>query len=309
MKSINVFGDIHPELWERQRLSHNETEFIFHYRNFSADASWTIHIGNAKTEFQPNPNSKNIFMFTEPPEIYQYKSDELTRFDIVAGPEFPLYLGLPNYVFSQVALPWSVGVIYPGSNKILRLRMLRKIFPLLPTKKPTISFDINQLLKLEMAKEKFLSIVTSNKVETPIQKKRLEFIRFLSSRQNIPIEIYGHGFRSISDKFEVLSRSSHHLALENSLHKGYWTEKLADSILSLNRTYYVGASDIHSFFPPEVVLPLDLSDFEKAASIIESDFMNFNPGQSSKENARLKLIKEDSFESIILRIIDSSKIH
>jgi hypothetical protein len=308
MKSINVVGDINPEIWERQRLSHHESEYIFNYKNFSSNASWTIHIGNANIEFQPNFNSKNLFMLVEPPEIYRYKSGDLGRFDIVSGPKFPEYINLPNYCFSQVALPWSAGVAYPEINAILRMRILRKILKNLVVfaqKSPQINFSIDELLQLPLPKEKFLSIVTSNKVETPMQKKRLDFIKFLSSRKAIPIEIYGRGFKKVDDKFEILRRSSHHLALENSSYDGYWTEKLADPILSLNRTYYSGATDVQNYFPSNIVLPIDLSDFDSAANIIERDFINFEYDLNSLKEARDILVNENSFESIVSKIIQT----
>jgi len=308
MKSINVVGDIDPKLWERQKLDQNKSEYNFHYKEFSTNASWTIHIGNAKVKYQPSPKSKNIFMFAEPPEIYQYKSEDLSRFDVVSGPKFSEYTNLPNYYFSQVALPWSIGISYPETNRALRARVIRKIFAntdFFPQKSPKINFDISELIKFDLPKEKFLSIVTSDKTDTPMQKRRLDFIRFINSRKMIPIEIYGRGFNTLSDKFEVLRRSSHHLALENSAHDGYWTEKLADPILSLNRTYYSGASDVHEYFPREAVLPLDLSDFDAAASIIEKDFIDSQYNKISLEKARLILINENSFESIVLKIIQT----
>jgi hypothetical protein len=308
MKSINVVGDINPEVWERQRLSQQESEYIFHYKNFASEASWTIHIGNANVEFQPCPNSKNLFMFVEPPEIYRYKSEDLDRFDIVAGPKFPEYVNLPNYCFSQAALPWSAGITHPEINVLLRMRGLRKIFKNLVVfsqKSPQINFSIEELLRLSLPKEKFLSIVTSNKAETPMQKKRLDFITFLNSRKAIPIEIYGRGFKKVDDKFEILRRSSHHLALENSSYDGYWTEKLADPILSLNRTYYSGATDVQNYFPSNIVLPIDLSNFESAASIIEKDFINFEYDLNCQKEARDILVSENSFESVVLKIIQN----
>lgn len=308
MKSINVFGDIHPELWERQKLSETMDEYRFHYKDFSKNSSWSVHIGNAKVKFHPRANSKNIFMLAEPPDIYKYKSKDLASFDIVSGPKFPEYMNLPNYVFSQVALPWSIGISYPEIKKSVNLRLLNKIIgnsEVLRRKNIQINFNVQELLELTLDKEKSLSIVTSNKIETPMQKRRLDFIKFLTSRNKIPIDVYGRGFRSINDKFEILKNSSHHLALENSSYDGYWTEKLADAILSLNRTYYAGATDVNRYFPSDVVLRLDLSDFESAANTIEDDFINQPYNRISLENARIKLVKENSFESIVLTIIQN----
>jgi hypothetical protein len=171
-----------------------------------------------------------------------------------------------------------------------------------------VSFDIAELLKFNLKKVNCLSVVTSSKSDTPMQRQRLNFINFLQKRLAIPLEVYGRGFKPIRDKFEVLGNSTHHLALENSSHIGNWTEKLADPILSLNRTYYVGAPDISKYFSRQAVLPLDLSDFEKAAEVIEKDFLTVQYNESILEEARTKLIDEYSFESIMLRMLKNQKV-
>jgi hypothetical protein len=306
MQIINVIGDLSPNVWERQRLIDHGQKYNFHYKHLNKNAHWSVHIGNATIKYKPVQKSTNIFMFVEPPEIYKYKYEDLKRFEIVAGPKFPDYVDLPNFIYSQVALPWSVGISYPELKNSFQKRILRKTLGQiwnLPTKPPEVNFNANQLINFDLPKEKFLSIVTSSKADTPMQKKRLEFIKYLNSRNNIPIEIYGRGFKHIHDKFEILSKSSHHLALENSIHEGYWTEKLTDSILSLNKTYYSGAPNINEHFNSEIVVPIDLADFYKAASIIEEDFINNVYSKSSLEKARMVLVKEKSFESIILGVI------
>jgi hypothetical protein len=308
MEHINVVGDIYPNLWQRQKTSLDTDNYEFHYKEHVKRASWVVHIGNAGKNLRPIAGSKNVFMFVEPPEIYLYKKDQLTLFDIVAGPRFPQYSKLPNYVFSQVALPWSIGVSHKIRERNIPVKIMHKLLGKLvnlPSRPPKINFDVNELLNYPLPKEQFLSVITSNKIYTPMQKTRLEFIEFLVARQKIPVEVFGIGFKSISDKFEILSKSSHHLALENSSHEGYWTEKLADSILSLNRTYYAGDPSIQEYFPEDVVLPIDLSNFENAASNIEKDFLNIEYNRSNIEDARFMLTNENSFESIVLRIIKS----
>ena len=310
MEHINVVGDIHPNLWQRQKTNLDTNNYEFHYKEHVKRASWVVHIGNAGKNLRPIAESKNVFMFVEPPEIYLYEKDQLTLFDIVAGPRFPQYTKLSNYVFSQVALPWSIGVSHEIREKSIPVKTMHKLLGKLvnlPSRPPKINFDVNDLLNYPLPKEKFLSVITSNKIHTSMQKTRLEFIEFLVARQKIPVEVFGRGFKGISDKFEILRKSSHHLALENSLHEGYWTEKLTDSILSLNRTYYAGDPRIQEYFSEDVVLPIDLSNFEKAVSKIEKDFLNSEYNRPSLEEARFRLINENSFESIVLRIIKSYK--
>ena len=310
MNHINVIGDIDPRLWERQSLGKVSNEYIFHYKDFKSDAQWSIFLGNASYEFIPNPQSKNIFMLVEPPEVYEYKQEYLSRFDLIAGPKFPQYIGFPNYLFSQCALPWSIGVSFQDTKMDVPSRLMRKLPGRLRgflRQDPQISFGIAELLELTLEKANRLSIVTSSKSDTPMQKQRMNFIDFLQKRCVIPIDVYGRGFKPVRDKFEVLSNSTHHLALENSSHIGNWTEKLADPILSLNRTYYVGAPDVSEYFSHQAVLPVDLSNFEKAAEVIEKDFLTIKYDKTTLEKARIKLINEYSFETIISRILKTQK--
>ena len=311
MEHINVIGDIDPRLWERQRLTKSSEDYLFHYRNFEYDATWSIYVGNASREFTPDPQSKNIFMLVEPPEVYNYRIEYLARFDLVAGPKFEQYTSLPNYLFSQVALPWSVGVSFQDTSLDIRSRLMRKLpgrFRSILKKEALVSFDIAELMQSKLEKDYQLSIITSSKSETPMQKQRLDFIKYLEGRNVVPLNVYGRGFKPIRDKFDVLSKSTHHLALENSSHYGNWTEKLADPILGLNRTYYAGAPDINDYFSPEAVLPIDLSNFEKAAEIIEEDFLTIEYNEFILEEARRQLVSEYSFESIVKRILKTKKV-
>ena len=311
MEHINVIGDIDPRLWERQCLTKSSEDYLFHYRNFEYDATWSIYMGNASREFTPDPQSKNIFMLVEPPEVYNYRIEYLARFDLVAGPMFEQYTSLPNYLFSQVALPWSVGVSFQDTSLDIRSRLMRKLpgrFRSILKKEALISFDIAELMQSKLEKDYQLSVITSSKSETPMQKQRLDFIKYLEGRNVVPLKVYGRGFKPIRDKFDVLSKSTHHLALENSSHFGNWTEKLADPILALNRTYYAGAPDINDYFSPGAVLPIDLSNFEKAAEIIEEDFLTIEYNELILEEARHQLVSEYSFESIVKRILKTKKV-
>jgi len=182
---------------------------------------------------------------------------------------------LPNFKYSNVCLPWSVGLSFQDTKSDLKNKILRKIpsrISCLFSEPPEIAFNIVELLAKEFEKTKSVSVVTSSKNDTPMQRQRLAFIKYLQEKKSLPLAIYGRGYLPIRDKFEVLSRSTHHLALENSSHEGNWTEKLSDSILTLNKTYYIGAPDIGNYFSSSIVQPIDLSNFEQAELKIREDF-------------------------------------
>jgi hypothetical protein len=62
------------------------------------------------------------------------------------------------------------------------------------------------------------------------------------------LKIYGRGINPVPDKYEVLRKFRYHLALENCVQDDYWSEKLADPILALNKVFYYGASNVNKYF-------------------------------------------------------------
>ena len=308
MIHVNVFGDIHPTVWERQSLTCESEGFKFHYRNYSSESDWSICIGNAGFDFPFDECKNKIFMLLEPPEVYNYGIEFLQRFTFVVGPNFQEYSNLSNYRFSNVCHPWSVGLLFQDTKSDLKSKLIRKIpsrFQKVFLEAPIVAFSIKDLLSMDFDKTKMLSVITSNKTDTPMQRERIAFIQYLQKRRNIPLEVFGRGYLPIRDKFEILKKSTHHLALENSSHMGNWTEKLSDSILALNKTYYVGAPQMNDYFSNRIVQPIELSDFEKAEAEIVEDFQNNELATEEIFEARIKLVFEYSFESVVKKLINS----
>jgi hypothetical protein len=312
MIHINVNSDIHPTVWERQSLTSPKEGFKFHYRNFSNEAQWAVYIGNAGKDYTLEKCNNLVFMLVEPPEVYVYKNDFLQKFTHIVGPAFSEYKALDNFNFSNVCLPWSVGLSFQDTKSDLKSKILRN----LPSRisqsfiePPEIAFNIKELLAMEFEKTKFISVVTSNKDDTPMQRQRLDFIQYLQAKKNLPLKVYGRGYLPIRDKFEILSKSTHHLALENSSHEGNWTEKLSDSILTLNKTYYVGAPNIGNIFSTNIVQPIDLSNFEQAESQIIEDFENKIVRTEEIFIARNELVNNLSLEAAIKKLINHGNNH
>ena len=162
MEHINIIGDIDPRIWERQSNNPFPEEYQFHYRKSKKNANWSVFIGNANKEYSPVKESQNIFMLVEPPEIYEYKIDYLKKFDILAGPKFPQYTHLSNYLFSHIALPWSVGISFQDTNFNLQSRLMRKLPGRIGhflAEDPFIAFDIKDLLNFSLRKKSFISAI------------------------------------------------------------------------------------------------------------------------------------------------------
>jgi hypothetical protein len=95
-----------------------------------------------------------------------------------------------------------------------------------------------------------VSVIVSDKSRTPFQQQRLKLVDYLASK--IPeIQVFGVGSKPVADKADVLSQFRYHIAVENSAHEGYWTEKLSDPVLMRDFVFYGG----HESFRADVTAP------------------------------------------------------
>jgi hypothetical protein len=124
-----------------------------------------------------------------------------------------------------------------------------------------------------VVKQRMLSWVTSNTSLLRGHRERLEFVE--RARASINVDLYGRGFRPISDKWIALAPYYYSIAYENTRACGYFTEKLMDCLVCLTVPFYVGAPDIYSYFPCEAIIMIDPEDPDvfnkiKAEMTIES---------------------------------------
>jgi hypothetical protein len=261
-----------------------------------------IFIGDSPYIQKESRGSTRCFVLTEPPEIFIYDKNFLDRFDFLAGPKFS-YLGeRENIIISNPIIPFFVGVEMPIQRK---QNFVTKRIPQFTShqRMPVVKFSIPELLELEMRKTKSLSVIVSSKKMTPQQIDRINFVKFLERNSKIPLKIYGGLTAPIRDKYSVLANSTHHIAIENSLHDDYWTEKFADSLLSLNHTFYCGAPNLSDYFSNSIFDTISLNNFKRSQAIIEESFFSCPVDLVGLRNERVKLIHENSLMSLIRKIV------
>ena len=121
-------------------------------------------------------------------------------------------------------------------------------------------------------KTRSLSWVTSSKDVIPGHKLRLFFLRTLLGK--VKIDLYGHGFNPIEDKWEGIAPYHYSIAFENSRSPYYFTEKIMDCFVCNTIPFYYGSPEIQKYFPAKsfiVIDPTDPSTPEKIRDIIASD--------------------------------------
>lgn len=174
------------------------------------------------------PPKRVIFVATEPPEIRTYDLQVLRKYSLVIGPQFRYFRGLENHTKCTGVLPRHIGIDHGDAPSQAGLRSFKEL-------------NEGQITKI--------TTVTSNKSITNLQKARLELIDFLVPR--IPgFVAFGRGIEPIADKADAIASARFHLAVENSFHSGYWTEKFADPVLMERFVFYGGHRAIKKEFNP-----------------------------------------------------------
>jgi GR25 family glycosyltransferase involved in LPS biosynthesis len=129
-----------------------------------------------------------------------------------------------------------------------------------------------------IAKSADLSAVVSSKFQEPGQALRIGFLRWLEAHAMKP-DIYGydnihglHGYRGSlppRDKSAGLVPYRYTLAVENSAHANYFTEKVLDAILAECVPFYWGCPNLDDYLDPRAFIRLPLEDFEASRRIVE----------------------------------------
>jgi hypothetical protein len=244
---INFVSNDNVLSWQNLAGKRNKN-FSYIFSNQPVEADFHIVYNLTTKMLIPNNRDNIAFVVTEPPEIEEYKIKFLRQFGVIFAPEFEYLKVLNNVKFLGGLLAWQAGFSFYD----------KKIQVVTPFSKIENSWNEYRPIKL--------SVITSSKCYTPHQKQRLKFIEFLSHKID-GIEIFGRGFSEIKDKAEILLQSRYHLAAENSIHNGYWTEKFIDPLICGSQIFYAGDNSLSNIF--KSFIGINLNSFEDSKYIIE----------------------------------------
>ena len=118
-------------------------------------------------------------------------------------------------------------------------------------------------------KTKNISILSSDKVMTPLHRFRLELAK-KCKKENLADTFGtfdGGQFVHVAD---TLNNYRYSIAVENEL-SGYWfTEKILNCFASMTIPVYLGASKIDKFFNPDGIIKIKESDFDNIDKILKN---------------------------------------
>ena len=173
--------------------------------------------------------------------------------------------------------------------------------------------ELKKLKYYDIDKTKRISCISSSK-----WPERSKFVKFLS-KSITEIEVWGRWNRGLydfdftdftqykgelKDKFHGLAEYDYSVCIENISYKNYWTEKIADAILSWSIPIYYGSPNIYNFFPQECVIPIDLT--KKSIKDIR-DIVKNKPSSTEVDAlafARNKILDEYNIWNMIENIIE-----
>lgn len=243
---VNVVSQIPPFIWDRE-LPQNLPWHFFHSAE-PEPADVHVIYGIRSKLLIPNKLGNVVFVASEPPEIRKYNARVLRRYGHVLGPSYAYLSGLANFSAITAIAPWWVGVKAGGQHHY-------------ESADGTVNMDRRFLENGVNPQHDIVTAVVSQKARTPLQEQRLRLVDYLQARLEV-FEVFGLGSRQVEDKADVLRTNRYHLAVENSCHAGYWTEKLADPVLMDNVVFYAGHASASEYFANDSVRPIQPWDPE-----------------------------------------------
>ena len=147
---------------------------------------------------------------------------------------------------------------------------------------------------------------------------RIDFLKFLETKGNIMLDIYGqdniHNFQNYRGQLEMKNKSNgikrykYYFMMENNFERNYITEKLWEPILCETLVFYYGCPNITDYIDSRAFILLDINDFEASYQIIkkaiEEDWWSQRIDIIRKE--KRKILDELAFFPVINKIIGSN---
>jgi hypothetical protein len=203
------------------------------------------------------PLHRRIFVAGEPESFHRYQPRFLEQFGTVITTQSNTKH--PGAILMQPGINWFAGVKFVDGIERFRAEL-----------------DFSSLEIQSPVKTKLCSVICSNNAVTSGHRQRIKFVEQLKEEFGDQIDYFGRGSRTMADKDEALAEYRFHIALENSIHHNYWTEKLADPFLRDCFPIYSGCTNVAEYFPKGSYVRIDIDRPREAFKIIQevlrSDF-------------------------------------
>lgn len=163
----------------------------------------------------------------------------------------------------------------------------------------------------DVDKSKTVSAIVSNLTVLPGHKARYAFINKLKGHYKDELDWFGGGEDSyIADKWDGLAPYDYSIAIENSQHENYFTEKITDCFLSFTMPFYWGCPNLSTFFDERSFVTLDLKDFKSSIDAIDGCIAAELRQQNLKfiKDSRRLVLEKYAFIPALVDILSSLSI-
>jgi hypothetical protein len=125
---------------------------------------------------------------------------------------------------------------------------------------------------------RIISTVLSDKYYDPGHKKRIDFMKFVESKNDVKTHVFGSnkfvwknykGSLPPYKKDDSLFPYKYSFNVENFSIKNYYTEKLIDGILTETLVFYSGCPNVKEYIDERAFVYLELENFEKDHEIVQ----------------------------------------
>ncbi|MBQ6138015.1 MAG: glycosyltransferase [Kiritimatiellae bacterium] len=123
------------------------------------------------------------------------------------------------------------------------------------------------------------------------------------------LDRFGRGIRPIERKEDALDAYRYHLAVENHIAPGHWSEKIADALLCECLPFYAGDPDLGRTLPPDSFIPIPIDDPPRAAEIINGAIAagEYEKRLPAVREARKLILERYNFRDQVIEVIESAK--
>ena len=283
-------------IMHRQTPAHNlrsqDGRYMFCLDDSLEEADFWVVQGKGVREIQTCrvAPENTILLTTEPRSVLVYPQRYIDQFGLVVSCQ--QQMRHRNVKYGPAILPWFVGY---------------KPAPPSAGVPYTFSQDYDSLSKTAIGeKTRLISVITSNKAFTRGHLDRIRFVEKLKAHFGDRIDVYGRGFRSFDDKWDVLRPYKYHVAIENSSEPYYWTEKISDCYLAGTFPIYHGCTNLVDYFSRDAFEPVNIRYPERTIQTIERviDEQRFERSVDVLDEMKQRVLGEYNMFEYVARLCD-----
>ena len=213
--------------------------------------------------------------------------------------------------FTRFAPSWADETLTPFPAATYPSRNISK-HPAIYNWHLGISYD--EVVSLDSSQKTLdISCIASTKQDLPGHSKRFEFVQEIE-QSNLAIDVFGRGRAKPlpKGKLDGLLPYRYSIAIENTMHDDYFTEKVMDCWLAGTVPIYYGALNLEEYFPKDSFIRLnhlDYEDFAKRVKAGEFSSEAFERRRAAVVQAREIVIEKFSMHALVASTLERGMGH